>query len=114
MNSPKCSDVSLAVSLHAPNDALRDELVPINRKYPIAELMAACRHYLNVLGEHRSITIEYTLMRGVNDSVAQAHELAQLLRTCAARSTSFRSIRFRRRVTSDPTTRACAHFRRCC
>ncbi len=76
----KCSDVSLAVSLHAPNDALRDQLVPINRKYPIAELLAACRHYLSVLGERRSITIEYTLMRGVNDSQAQAHELAQLLR----------------------------------
>lgn len=76
----KCSDVSLAVSLHAPDDALRDQLVPINRKYPIAELMAACRHYLNVLGEHRSITIEYTLLRGVNDSQAQAHELARLLK----------------------------------
>jgi len=75
-----CTDVSLAVSLHAANDALRDQLVPINRKYPIAELLAACRHYLNVLGEHRSITIEYTLMRGINDSTAQAHELARLLR----------------------------------
>jgi 23S rRNA (adenine2503-C2)-methyltransferase len=74
------SDVALAVSLHAPNDELRDKLVPINRKYPIAELMAACRQYLNVLGEHRSITIEYTLMRDVNDSVAQAHALANLLR----------------------------------
>ena len=73
-------DVSLAVSLHAPNDALRDQLVPINRKYPIAELMAACRHYLAVLGAHRSITIEYTLIRGVNDSVAQAHELASAAR----------------------------------
>ena len=76
----KCTDVSLAVSLHAPNDALRDQLVPINRKYPIAELMAACRHYLSVLGERRSITIEYTLMRGVNDAQSQAHELAKLLR----------------------------------
>jgi 23S rRNA (adenine2503-C2)-methyltransferase len=76
----KVTDVSLAVSLHAPNDELRDVLVPINRKYPIAELMAACKHYLDVLGERRSITIEYTLMRGVNDSVAQAKELARLLR----------------------------------
>ncbi len=75
------SDVSLAVSLHAPNDALRNDLVPINRKYPIADLLAACRHYLSVLGEHRSITIEYTLMRGVNDSPAQARELANLLRS---------------------------------
>jgi 23S rRNA (adenine2503-C2)-methyltransferase len=76
----KVTDVSLAVSLHAPNDELRDVLVPINRKYPIAQLMAACKHYLDVLGERRSITIEYTLMRGVNDSVAQAKELARLLR----------------------------------
>ena len=75
----KCSDVSLAVSLHAPDDALRDELVPINRRYPIAELMAACHHYLQVLGTHRSITIEYTLLRGVNDAPAQAHALARLL-----------------------------------
>ncbi len=76
----KVSDVALAVSLHAPNDALRDVLVPINRKYPIGELMEACRHYLRVLGEHRSITIEYTLLRGVNDSLEQARELARLLR----------------------------------
>jgi len=76
----KVTDVSLAVSLHAPNDELRDVLVPINRKYPIAELMAACKHYLDVLGERRSITIEYTLMRGINDSPAQAKDLARLLR----------------------------------
>ena len=74
------ADVSLAVSLHAPNDALRDQLVPINRKYPIADLLSACRHYLQVLGEHRSVTIEYTLLRGVNDTPALAHELAALLR----------------------------------
>ncbi len=80
--------MSLAVSLHAPNDALRDVLVPINRKYPIAELMAACRHYLDVLGERRSITIEYTLMRGVNDSIGQAQELARLLREFALQDQS--------------------------
>jgi 23S rRNA (adenine2503-C2)-methyltransferase len=76
----KRADVSLAISLHAPNDALRDQLVPLNRKYPIAELLAACRHYLEVLGEHRSVTIEYTLLRDVNDAATQAHELAELLR----------------------------------
>jgi 23S rRNA (adenine2503-C2)-methyltransferase len=74
------TDVALAISLHAPNDALRDVLVPINRKYPIAELLAACRHYLSGLGPHRSITIEYTLLAGVNDSLAHARELAALLR----------------------------------
>ncbi len=74
------SDVSLAVSLHAPDDALRDELVPINRKYPISELLAACRHYVAGLGERRALTVEYTLIKGVNDSLAQARALARLLR----------------------------------
>jgi len=74
------SDVSLAVSLHAPDDDLRDVLVPINRKYPIAELLAACRHYVDRLGERRHITIEYTLIRGVNDSRVHAQRLARLLR----------------------------------
>ncbi len=75
----KHTDVSLAISLHAPNDALRDQLVPINKKYPIAELMEACRHYLSGLGDRRTLTIEYTLMRGVNDSLGHAKELAKLL-----------------------------------
>lgn len=75
----KTSDVSLAISLHAPNDALRDRLVPLNRKYPIAELLAACRHYVQGLGERRSLTMEYTLIKGVNDEIAQARELAALL-----------------------------------
>jgi 23S rRNA (adenine2503-C2)-methyltransferase len=75
------SDVSLAVSLHAPDDALRDELVPINRKYPIAELLEACRHYQDTsLGERRSVTFEYTLLDGVNDQLSQARDLARLLR----------------------------------
>jgi 23S rRNA (adenine2503-C2)-methyltransferase len=74
------SDVSLAISLHAPDDALRDELVPINRKYPIDALLAACRHYVEGLGEKRSLTMEYTLLKGVNDSLAHAHALAHLLR----------------------------------
>ncbi|MEE8243727.1 MAG: 23S rRNA (adenine(2503)-C(2))-methyltransferase RlmN [Pseudomonadales bacterium] len=74
------TDVSLAISLHAPNDALRDQLVPLNRKYPIAELLKACNHYVGKLGEKRSLTMEYTLMKGVNDGVQQARELASLLR----------------------------------
>ena len=73
------TDVSLAVSLHAPRDELRNILVPLNRKYPIAELLDACRRYLRRLGERRSITMEYTLIEGVNDSVADARELAHLL-----------------------------------
>ncbi len=75
------SDVSLAVSLHAPNDTLRDEIVPINRKYPIARLLESARAYIEAQPDKkRVVTIEYTLLAGVNDSVAQAHELAELLR----------------------------------
>jgi 23S rRNA (adenine2503-C2)-methyltransferase len=70
--------VALAVSLHAPTDALRDELVPLNKKYPLRELMAACRRYL----EHAPrdfITFEYVMIRGVNDSPAHARELVRLV-----------------------------------
>jgi len=74
------SDVSLAISLHAPTDALRDELVPLNRKYPLETLLAACRHYVEGLGERRSLTMEYTLLKGVNDSPEHAGALARLLR----------------------------------
>ncbi|NRA43221.1 MAG: 23S rRNA (adenine(2503)-C(2))-methyltransferase RlmN [Pseudomonadales bacterium] len=75
------TDVSLAISLHAPNDELRNQLVPINRKYPIAELLSACRDYMADLPDsHRVTTIEYTLINEVNDAVAQAHELATLLK----------------------------------
>ncbi|MEE4384637.1 MAG: 23S rRNA (adenine(2503)-C(2))-methyltransferase RlmN [Pseudomonadales bacterium] len=73
------TDVALAISLHAPNDALRDRLVPVNRRYPIAELLDACRAYLATLGDWRAITVEYTLMDGVNDELAHAEELAALL-----------------------------------
>ena len=73
------SDVSLAVSLHAPNDALRSELVPLNKKYPVAELMDACvRYALRKKGE--SVTFEYTLMKGVNDKPEHARQLVKLLR----------------------------------
>lgn len=73
-------DVALAVSLHAPNDALRDELVPINRKYPIAELLAACRRYVREGRHHQRITFEYVMLDGVNDTPAHARELIRLLR----------------------------------
>ncbi len=69
---------ALAVSLHAPNDALRNELVPINRKHPIAELLEACWHYIDEQNG-RSVTFEYVMLDGINDSVAQARELARLL-----------------------------------
>ena len=70
--------VALAVSLHAPNDALRDELVPINRKYPIRELLAACVRYLSK-APRDFVTFEYVMLAGVNDSVGQARELAALV-----------------------------------
>lgn len=69
--------VALAVSLHAPNDALRDQLVPINRKYPISELLAACQRYLEA-APRDFITFEYVMLDGINDSVAHAHELVRL------------------------------------
>lgn len=73
------TNCALAVSLHAPNDALRNELVPINRKHPIRELLAACWHYLDAQNG-RSITFEYVMLDGVNDRPEHARELAQLLR----------------------------------
>jgi 23S rRNA (adenine2503-C2)-methyltransferase len=66
--------VALAVSLHAPNDALRDQLVPINRKYPIRDLMAACVRYVEK-APRDFVTFEYVMLDGVNDSVAHAREL---------------------------------------
>ncbi|MBK7900892.1 MAG: 23S rRNA (adenine(2503)-C(2))-methyltransferase RlmN [Azonexus sp.] len=71
--------VALAVSLHAPNDALRDQLVPINQKYPLAELMAACRRYLEK-APRDFVTFEYVMLDGINDSDAHARELLALVR----------------------------------
>jgi 23S rRNA (adenine2503-C2)-methyltransferase len=73
------TNVALAVSLHAPDDALRNELVPINRKHPIAELLQACWHYLDEQNG-RSVTFEYVMLDGVNDSPAQARAVARLLK----------------------------------
>ena len=73
------TDVSLALSLHAPNDELRDELVPINKKFPLAELLAACERYIERRPQRR-ITIEYVMLDGLNDSVEHARQLAKLLR----------------------------------
>ena len=71
--------VALAVSLHAPNDALRDQLVPINKKYPIKELLAACQRYLTA-APRDFVTFEYVMLDGVNDSMEHAHELVKLVR----------------------------------
>jgi 23S rRNA (adenine2503-C2)-methyltransferase len=71
--------VALAVSLHAPTDALRDQLVPLNRKYPIAELLAACRRYLEA-APRDFITFEYCMLDGANDSPEQAQQLVRLVK----------------------------------
>lgn len=71
--------VSLAVSLHAPYDELRDELVPINKRYPIAELLAACKRYAKVQPKEH-VTFEYVMLDGINDGEAEARALARLLR----------------------------------
>lgn len=73
------AEVALAVSLHAPNDELRNRLVPLNRKFPLVELLAACRAYLD--GQHkRRITFEYVMLDGINDGAEHARELAVLLK----------------------------------
>ena len=76
--------VMLAISLHAVRDDLRDELVPLNRKYPIAELLEACRNYPGVSNARR-ITFEYVMLKGVNDSPADAKALVKLLRGIPAK-----------------------------
>lgn len=75
------TDACLAISLHAPNDELRNELVPINRKYPIAMLLDSAKRYIEAMPDtHRKITIEYTLIDQINDRPHHARELAELLR----------------------------------
>jgi 23S rRNA (adenine2503-C2)-methyltransferase len=76
--------VNLAISLHAVTDELRDQLVPLNRKYPIAELLAACRNYPGSSNARR-ITFEYVMLKGVNDSPAEARELVRLLQGIPAK-----------------------------
>jgi 23S rRNA (adenine2503-C2)-methyltransferase len=76
--------VNLAVSLHAVRDDLRDEIVPLNRKYPIAELLAACRRYPGASNARR-ITFEYIMLRGLNDTEADARELVRLIRGIPAK-----------------------------
>ena len=74
----------LAISLHATHDGLRDELVPINKKYPISELLEACRTYPGV-GNARRITFEYVMLKGINDSDAEARDLVRLLKKIPAK-----------------------------
>jgi 23S rRNA (adenine2503-C2)-methyltransferase len=101
----EASDVSLAVSLHAPNDELRTELVPLNKKYPIDELLAACARYAQ-RRPRTTITFEYTMLDGVNDKPEQARQLIKLMRRLPAKVNlipfnPFHGTRFKR---SDETT----------
>ncbi|GAA0559389.1 MAG: bifunctional tRNA (adenosine(37)-C2)-methyltransferase TrmG/ribosomal RNA large subunit methyltransferase RlmN [Alteromonadaceae bacterium] len=73
-------DVALAISLHAPNNELRNELVPVNRKYPMEEFLAASRRYVANSKANDKVTVEYVMLEGVNDSMEQAHELAHALK----------------------------------
>jgi len=78
-------DVSLAISLHAPTNEVRNELVPINRKYPIEQLLAACQRYLANKNRKESVTFEYVMLDGVNDSEEQARQLVNLLKGIRAK-----------------------------
>ena len=78
-------DVSLAISLHAPNDEIRNELVPLNRKFPIEELLQSCRRYLASKNRKESVTFEYVMLDGVNDSDLHAHQLVKRLKGIRAK-----------------------------
>jgi len=80
----EASPVALAVSLHAPNDALRNELVPINKKYPLAQLMALCKSYFKD-EPRRKVTFEYVMLKGVNDQQEHADQLIKLLHNVPAK-----------------------------
>ncbi len=80
----EASPVALAVSLHAPNDALRDELVPVNKKYPLAELMGLCKRYFQD-EPRRKVTFEYVMLKGINDQPEHANQLIYLLQDVPAK-----------------------------
>jgi 23S rRNA (adenine2503-C2)-methyltransferase len=103
--------ITLAVSLHAPNDALRSELAPLNEKYPIARLMEACRAYTDKT--RRRITFEYVLLGGVNDTETAAHELGELLRRqplCSVNTIPYNTTDVAARY-QRPTAEAARRFR---
>jgi 23S rRNA (adenine2503-C2)-methyltransferase len=74
------TDVSLAISLHAANNKLRDVIVPINKKYPLDQLLESCKSYLSHYSKRKTITIEYILIDGINDSIKHAEDLVKILR----------------------------------
>ncbi|MEN3157314.1 bifunctional tRNA (adenosine(37)-C2)-methyltransferase TrmG/ribosomal RNA large subunit methyltransferase RlmN [Alkalimonas sp. NCh-2] len=78
-------DVALAISLHAPNNQLRNELVPVNKKYPMEDFLASSRRYVEWSKANDKVTVEYVMLEGINDSMEQAHELAHALRDTPAK-----------------------------
>ncbi|MCC5851896.1 MAG: bifunctional tRNA (adenosine(37)-C2)-methyltransferase TrmG/ribosomal RNA large subunit methyltransferase RlmN [Alkalimonas sp.] len=78
-------DVALAISLHAPNNVLRNELVPVNKKYPMEDFLASSRRYVEWSKANDKVTVEYVMLSGINDSMEQAHELAHALRDTPAK-----------------------------
>ncbi len=105
------SDVSLAVSIHAPNDALRDQLVPVNRRYPLKELIASCNNYLKHLNDKRVITVEYTLMDGINDQPEHATQLLKVLRKMPSKLNLIPFNPFPNSGYKKPSTEAIARFK---
>ena len=95
--------VNLAVSLHAVNDEIRDRIMPINKKYPLAELMAALRDYPT--NNARRITFEYVMLKGVNDSLADARALVKLIEGIPAKFNLIPFNKWPKAVVSNTTTR---------
>ena len=103
-------DVSMAVSLHAPTDDLRNELVPINQKYPLDQLMDACRKY-SQQGPRKYITFEYVMLEGVNDSMEEARALVKLLKTVPSKMNLIRFNPFPESHYKCSSTKVIAKFR---
>ena len=102
--------VELSVSLHAPNDELRNELMPVNKSWPLSELMEACREYTEKTG--RIITFEYTLVEGVNDSLAHAAELIDIVRPVRGRVNLIPLSPVEHYSGTTPSPEVCAKFAR--
>ncbi|MDF2924550.1 MAG: rRNA ((2503)-C(2))-methyltransferase RlmN [Paenibacillaceae bacterium] len=97
------TQINLAISIHAPNDTLRSKLMPVNRRYPLADLLEACRYYTEKTG--RRLTFEYALMGGVNDKAEHAEELAAILRTLPLSHVNLIPVNFVRERNYVRTTR---------
>ena len=107
-------DVSLALSLHAPNDELRNQLVPINKKYPLKMLLESCMGYMSTLGGKRVLTIEYTLLKDVNDQPEHAAQMIELLRDVPCKINLIPFNPFPHSGYERPSNNAIRRFQICC